>query len=112
MFLALAGGLIGFMYMLPFKYFPNARVLPHFGGGFIASTGAWGEVFGGAWLYGTFAAALLAAGQLDEARRAAGAIRRLDPALTIARLDALLPFHRREDFALFADGLRKAGMPE
>jgi hypothetical protein len=52
------------------------------------------------------------AGHTDEARRAAADMRRLDPKLTVSALDAWLPFHRREDFALFAEGLRKAGMPE
>jgi TolB-like protein/Tfp pilus assembly protein PilF len=51
-------------------------------------------------------------GRMDEARRAMADVRRLDPTLRLATLDALLPFHRREDFALFADGLRKAGLPE
>ncbi len=51
-------------------------------------------------------------GRLDEARRAMADVRRLDPTLRLAPLDAWLPFRRREDFALFAEGLQKAGLPE
>lgn len=50
--------------------------------------------------------------RLDEARRAMADVRRLDPTLRLAPLDAWLPFRRREDFALFAEGLQKAGLPE
>jgi tetratricopeptide (TPR) repeat protein len=52
------------------------------------------------------------AGRMDEARRAMADVRRLDPSLRIATLDAWLPFNRPEDLALFADGLRRAGLPE
>jgi TolB-like protein len=58
------------------------------------------------------AASCALAGRMDEARRAMGELRRLDPALRLATLDAWLPFSRPEDAALFADGLRKAGLPE
>ena len=58
------------------------------------------------------AASCALAGRMDEARRAMADVRRLDPALRLATLDAWLPFHRPEDVALFADGLRKAGLPE
>lgn len=52
------------------------------------------------------------AGRMDEARRAMRRLRQLDPALRIANLGTWLPFHRAEDLATFADGLRKAGLPE
>jgi hypothetical protein len=39
-------------------------------------------------------------------------LRALDPSLNLASLKDWLPFHRPEDLALFADGLRKAGLPE
>ena len=52
------------------------------------------------------------AGRTDEARRAMHHLRRLDPALRISSLTDWLPIHRPEDLALFADGLRKAGLPE
>jgi TolB-like protein/Tfp pilus assembly protein PilF len=58
------------------------------------------------------AASSALAGRMDEARRAMSDVRRLDPALRIAGLDAWLHFNRPEDAALFADGLRKAGLPE
>ena len=49
---------------------------------------------------------------MDEARRAMRDLRRLDPALRLATLDPWLHFQRPEDGAIFADGLRKAGLPE
>ena len=52
------------------------------------------------------------AGRTDEARRAMQHVRRLDPALRIANLKDWLPLQRPEDLAMFADGLRKAGLPE
>ena len=58
------------------------------------------------------AASCALAGRMDEARRAMEDVRRLDPTLRLATLDAWLHFHRPEDGALFADGLRKAGLPE
>jgi hypothetical protein len=39
-------------------------------------------------------------------------LRELDPALRISNLRDWLPIHRPEDLAVFADGLRKAGLPE
>jgi hypothetical protein len=39
-------------------------------------------------------------------------VRRLAPALRISTLDAWLHFDRPEDAALFAEGLRKAGLPD
>ncbi len=60
----------------------------------------------------TIAASCALAGRMDEAQRAMADVRRLDPTLRLATLDAWLPFHRLEDFKLFADGLRKAGLPE
>jgi len=39
-------------------------------------------------------------------------LRELDPLLRIANLGDWLPIHRPEDFATFAEGLRKAGLPE
>jgi TolB-like protein/Tfp pilus assembly protein PilF len=58
------------------------------------------------------AASCAHAGRMDEARRAMAEVRKLDPTLRLSTLDAWLPFHRREDFTLFADGLRQAGLPE
>lgn len=58
------------------------------------------------------AASCALAGRMDEARRAMRDVRRLDPELRLATIDEWLPFRRPEDSALFADGLRMAGLPE
>jgi TolB-like protein len=52
------------------------------------------------------------AGRTDEAWRAMHHLRQLDPALRISNLTDWLPIHRPEDLATFADGLRRAGLPE
>jgi TolB-like protein len=52
------------------------------------------------------------AGNMEDARRAMGEIRRLNPALTLSTLDRWIPFQKPSDFAVLADGLRKAGLPE
>jgi TolB-like protein len=52
------------------------------------------------------------AGRTDEGRRAMDHLRQLDPALRISNLTDWLPIHRPEDLATFADGLRRAGLPE
>lgn len=58
------------------------------------------------------AASCALAGRVEEARRAMRDVRKLDPTLRLATLDAWLPFRRFEDAALLADGLRMAGLPE
>src|SRR5690242_5813056 len=52
------------------------------------------------------------AGRLDEARRAMEHLRELDPTLCVSHLTDWIPIRRPEDLATFADGLRKAGLPE
>ena len=52
------------------------------------------------------------AGRLDEAQRAMKHLRELDPTLRISNLADWIPIRRPEDFATFAEGLRKAGLPE
>jgi hypothetical protein len=52
------------------------------------------------------------AGRTRAARRAMEHLRQLDPALRISNLREWLPIQRPEDFAVFADGLRRAGLPE
>ena len=52
------------------------------------------------------------AGRADEARRAMLHMRKLDPSLRISNLKDWLPLQRPEHLATFADGLRKAGLPE
>lgn len=61
---------------------------------------------------GIVAASHALAGRADEARRAMDHLRELDPGLRISNLRDWLPIHRPEDLATFADGLRKAGLPE
>lgn len=52
------------------------------------------------------------AGRAEEARQAMDRLRQLDPALRIANLKDWLPIHRPEDLAIFAEGLRRAGLPD
>lgn len=58
------------------------------------------------------AAASALAGRWDEARKAMGRLRRLDPALRISNLGDQIPLRRPQDLARYQDGLRKAGLPE
>jgi tetratricopeptide (TPR) repeat protein len=58
------------------------------------------------------AASRALAGQLAEARQAMTSLRQLDPALCVANLGEVIPVRRPEHLAKFADGLRKAGLPE
>jgi tetratricopeptide (TPR) repeat protein len=52
------------------------------------------------------------AGRLLEAKEAMGRMRELDPNLRVSGLKQLAHFRRAEDFARWAEGLRKAGLPE
>lgn len=52
------------------------------------------------------------AGRTGEARRAMQHLRQLDPTLRISTINDWLPIHRPHDLAIFAAGLRKAGLPE
>ena len=52
------------------------------------------------------------AGKLPQAERAMAQVRRLNPALRISNLRDSLPFGRQEDFDRWAEGLRRAGLPE
>jgi hypothetical protein len=52
------------------------------------------------------------AGRIDEGRRAMDHLRKLDPTLRISGLKDWLLIRRPEDLAVFADGLRRAGLPE
>jgi tetratricopeptide (TPR) repeat protein len=61
---------------------------------------------------GIIAASHALAGRTDEAERAMHRLRQLDPTLRISNLKDWLPIHRPEDLATFADGLRRAGLPE
>jgi TolB-like protein len=61
---------------------------------------------------GIVAASHALAGRTSEAQQAMDHLRRLDPALRISGIQHWLPFKRPQDLATFADGLRKAGLPE
>ena len=52
------------------------------------------------------------AGKLPAAEKAMANVRRLNPALRMSNLKDFLPFARQEDFDRWAEGLRKAGLPE
>jgi hypothetical protein len=58
------------------------------------------------------AASQALAGRQDEAQRAMNYLRELDPTLRLCSLGDWLPIRRPKDLATFADGLRKAGLPE
>ncbi|HYM99656.1 MAG TPA: adenylate/guanylate cyclase domain-containing protein, partial [Aestuariivirgaceae bacterium] len=58
------------------------------------------------------AASSALSGRIAEADNAMTRLRRLDPALRISNLKNLLPIRRPEDFDRWAEGLRKAGLPD
>jgi tetratricopeptide (TPR) repeat protein len=61
---------------------------------------------------GIIAASHALAGRQDEARRAISHLRELDPTLRVSNIREWLPIHRDEHLAIFANGLRQAGLPE
>jgi tetratricopeptide (TPR) repeat protein len=67
-----------------------------------------------AWLGGlrVLAASQALAGQLEEARQVVGRLLNLDPALRVSNLKERISPLQPEDFAKYADALRKAGLPE
>ena len=62
-------------------------------------------------LFQTFAAIYARAGRGKEARLEIQHLRRLDPELRLSHLGEWLPFQRGQDLEIFADALRKAGLP-
>jgi TolB-like protein len=60
----------------------------------------------------TIAASCALTGRMDKAQRAIADVREVAPTLRLSTLNTWLPFRRPEDYALFAEGLRKAGLPE
>jgi hypothetical protein len=60
----------------------------------------------------TVASSHALAGRMNEAQTAMDHLRQLDPKLRISSIQDWLPFKRPEDLAMFADGLRRAGLPE
>ena len=66
------------------------------------------------WLGGSriLAASKAFVGHLEEAREVMSRVLQLDPALRISNLKDRISPLQPEDFAKYADGLRKAGLPE
>src|SRR5262249_6811156 len=60
----------------------------------------------------TVAASHALAGRPDQAAQAIGEMRELDPTLRVSNIPNWLAVPRPEDLAIFANGLRKAGLPE
>jgi len=58
------------------------------------------------------AAANALAGRIEQAQKMMRRLRQIDPKLRLSNLKDLTPLRRPEDLARFADGLRKAGLPE
>jgi tetratricopeptide (TPR) repeat protein len=59
-----------------------------------------------------FVAANALSGRQEAVQRPLERLRQLDPALRVSNLQDRYPLRRPEDLARFADGLRKAGLPE
>ena len=59
-----------------------------------------------------FAASSALVGRLEGAHKAMARLREIDPALRVSDLRDLTPLRRPEDIARYAEGLRKAGLPE
>ena len=58
------------------------------------------------------AAAYALSGKIVEAREAMARMCALDPSLRLSNRENVLAPYRREDRALYIEGLRKAGLPE
>jgi tetratricopeptide (TPR) repeat protein len=58
------------------------------------------------------AASSALSGRPAEAEKAMARLRQLDPGLRLSNLKDLVPIRRPEDFSRWAEGLRKAGLPE
>jgi TolB-like protein/DNA-binding winged helix-turn-helix (wHTH) protein len=58
------------------------------------------------------AAANALTGRIGQAKKMMARLRQIDPALRVSNLKELTPLRRQEDMARFAEGLRKAGLPE
>jgi adenylate cyclase len=52
------------------------------------------------------------AGRIERAQKAMVLLRRIDPALRVSNLRDLTPLRRAEDMARYAEGMRKAGLPD
>jgi hypothetical protein len=61
---------------------------------------------------GVAAASHALAGRLEDAHQAMERLLRLNPALRISGLPDYVQLRRPQDLATFAEGLRRAGLPE
>jgi TolB-like protein/tetratricopeptide (TPR) repeat protein len=52
------------------------------------------------------------AGRIERAEKAMARLRHIDPALRVSNLADLTPLRRPQDMAKYAEGMRKAGLPE
>jgi hypothetical protein len=52
------------------------------------------------------------AGRLGEAKKAMAHVCHLEPKLRMSNLNELFPIRRPEDLTRWAEGMRKAGLPE
>ena len=52
------------------------------------------------------------AGRIEEAQKVMARLRQIDPALRVSNLIDQTPLQRPEDLARYAEGMRKAGLPE
>jgi hypothetical protein len=59
-----------------------------------------------------FTASSALAGRLADAKKAMARLRAIDPTFRVSDLGGLAPLRRPEDVAKYADGLRKAGLPD
>jgi hypothetical protein len=60
----------------------------------------------------TAAASNALAGRMTEAQTAVARILEIDPSMRVSNLQEFIPLRRPEDIDRFAEGLRKAGLPE
>jgi tetratricopeptide (TPR) repeat protein len=58
------------------------------------------------------AAANALARRIERAQKTLARLRQIDPALRVSNLADLTPLQRPEDMARYAEGMRKAGLPE
>jgi TolB-like protein/Tfp pilus assembly protein PilF len=58
------------------------------------------------------AASTALTGRITDAQRTVERVLQIDPSLSIANLQEFVPLRRSEDVSRFAEGLRKAGLPE
>jgi tetratricopeptide (TPR) repeat protein len=82
-----------------------------------AEAASWAEMAGRenpslALAAGVAAASSALADLPEEASKAMARVRQIDPELRLSNLKALFPLRRSEDFTRWAEGMRKAGLPE